>query len=363
MSEILGGSLERLACDDLNDAVRPLEVASLHHLLATTARYGKLDPIEFGNIPPQRIERFMEDSVKVQIAVSHGLRSVGRHNIDLSSTVADWIDSHGWLTGTPVDGHHRRLCMKRTFSGETSQSIFDPIWDVVVLRMKNVISHLALTDLLSSETVTSITHFIKEALDNIAMHAQRTTGTQAPIFGVELVAFRRVAFGDFESQSSTSAVFANGLRAIATAQGLRRPFDLLEIVVADNGEGIPATMCESLSAYDRDVDFDRHSILRAMKKGVTRPTSNPILADPQHKGQGFNRMLAALSRERGYIRIWSGRACMERSMIASSGVPHEPSQLLGMHDWNTTETALVAGTSVSAIIPIGLQPSLLDPSE
>lgn len=254
-------------------------------------------------------------------------------------------------------------------------SIFDAPFEGVQLHIRNTFARLGLRlpPLKDDPISPLIATFLKEALDNARIHGRDSVESGLPLPGYQFLICRRLtsdnAVGS-ESFAPALREWSAGVVELAKARGAHA-LDLIEVVVADSGDGIPATMKESLAIYREPAMVEKLQISKALSPGSTRPSNRPNVAPSKKKGQGFNQMLGALRDLRGVFLLWSGRTRLSWSTIDDSGRRKtdpfgDGGTTLLSREWNPEETHRVPGTSLAFAFPVnpsepGQVDALFDP--
>lgn len=141
---------------------------------------------------------------------------------------------------------------------------------------------------------------VGEAIDNVRIHS----GKQLPLTQpgcMGFIAMRRITRAEVKPLAKQSAPpLRDYWRSHLGSRGAARH---LEIVVADNGSGIPATMARTRSVYEQqeDVDQEQKQLQLALGRGSSLRGRGP------RRGLGLPQALGAVRTGHGVMIVRTGR--------------------------------------------------------
>lgn len=297
-----------------------------------------------------------------KLLLAHADRLVGRGGRDLTPS-ARLVAA----ASRTVDRFRLQIADNSDISEDLGEGVFSILIEACTANLRETLvalgANLPATD--PDSVLARLGVFVKEATDNVRLHATHSVPDDARKEGIAVFYAARMSVDAISTLSSPSTElqqWLDGMRRRADRSGGPN-LEALHILISDSGDGIPATMKEDLRIYSGPLALELKAIDDALRPKHTRPRTRPTVAPSSLKGFGLPQILDKLDHLRGYISISTGRSVVERSMILASGdrrVSQAGEQ--GLYQWTSQEVDLQHGTTLSVLLPLDFSRPLQEDS-
>jgi hypothetical protein len=195
-----------------------------------------------------------------------------------------------------------------------------------------------------AQRIDEVISFAAEALENTANHAQFTT-TRPPdrVQGLRFLQIRRIQVSsDTPQQSSPSRrgpvyeYLTRHAERVGAHEASR--VRIVEVSVADCGDGIAAQMFGGREIFDAPLGAEIEVTLGAMRRGSSSKPST------EHgRGQGLPNALRAAEASGGLVSLHTGR--LRLTLDTTNPAP------AGQDGWHIEEASYAPGTAFSLLVP------------
>jgi len=332
-----------------------LHAGAVHQVLASLRASGSSLVVVVPNHSSLRSDAPALQGLRERILLMHADRVIGKGRVDLT----DQARGLGFGESNDLATSHLISELNTNLNLDTpTNALFSTLPQVVRNSLGGIVRRLGvqLPALEDDPILPKMSLFVKEALDNVRLHAVRSVSDDTLLPGQSCVSVRVTRFSECVRSGAIAGgapdAWEQGLSAIL-GKRVETDCEILEIAISDCGDGIPATMKESLDTYRKPHVFEIKAIEDALRPKSTRPRTRPTVTPRSNKGFGFSQMLEALSDLRGQLVIWTGRTHMKWSSIDSNGHRYPAGHASkSMHAWDYEMTERVTGTSLSCAIPL-----------
>jgi hypothetical protein len=206
--------------------------------------------------------------------------------------------------------------------------------NVLGAHLRKLMANLNVT--WADEASSSLTTYIDEVLSNTVDHAMDVNGR--PAGGLRFMEVRRFNFRQLKPSQlagATDVELTDYVTQVRPRDG--EDLKLVEITIADAGPGIAATMSGHTGVFSGSLDEEE----RLVRHAFTRMGTSKRDGDP-YAGNGLVEALESCRTLDALLTVRTGRFQLWRHYL--DGAP-------AGRDFQSRQMPLVAGTSISALMP------------